>query len=643
MLGLDMDLEAELSVDSIKRIEILGHLGESLALDQGDQKQRDELIEKMAQMKTLRQMISFLEKTFQSQSTTETSSEKKADGGKEALIELDANHSKLPRFQEIQSSILTFPRLETLLSAEIQGMLTSIDLPKQREIILLNNPQISKLQTLFEQLKALTLNLSSPVAIYLVSSEIDHQRDRFRGGIRGLVKTLAKEYPSAVWIELCLTKTCFDQIHSLDSSAIQIIETLVKLKIKQDQSQFETQGLPSLPSNLHLLHVSSLLSSDSQSVVQSDTQSKSDSQHTQDYMLSTTQWIESAFSPISINDAFIQNARKQVLLLKENKAHQKPILLVTGGAKGITFRCIENLYQHLKQIKSKHHDFDHPLLHVTLYLVGQTKILQHQTQIKTPETPVDRLLSDILFIHPEQYQHLSNTELKQRLVETQIFDSPKQLEKTYQTILSQFELKHHLEKISKLHVDVHYEAIDLRSETAILEMFDKWQSQNMYLWGLVHGAGMIDDRKFKDKSWESFQNVVATKLFLIEQLIKISDPHHHLSSATLAFDELKTIYFSSVASAIGNIGQSDYAYANASLDSLSPYHLSLQWGPWQGAGMVSPSLIKHYQSLGIPLIHLKEGTDCFTNEYLSFLHLPALNPKSQAQNPNAYLRYHFSQ
>ncbi len=61
MLGLDMDLEAELSVDSIKRIEILGNLGESLALDQEDQSQRDELVEKMAQMKTLRQMIDYLE------------------------------------------------------------------------------------------------------------------------------------------------------------------------------------------------------------------------------------------------------------------------------------------------------------------------------------------------------------------------------------------------------------------------------------------------------------------------------------------------------------------------------------------------------------------------------------------------------
>ena len=57
LLDLDLDLEADLSVDSIKRIEILGALGEELGLSEGSDEDRDGLIEELAMMKSLREVL----------------------------------------------------------------------------------------------------------------------------------------------------------------------------------------------------------------------------------------------------------------------------------------------------------------------------------------------------------------------------------------------------------------------------------------------------------------------------------------------------------------------------------------------------------------------------------------------------------
>lgn len=61
MLDLDLDLEADLGIDSIKRIEILGALGErlNLGVDAGDR--RDQLMEELSTRKTLRSVVEWIE------------------------------------------------------------------------------------------------------------------------------------------------------------------------------------------------------------------------------------------------------------------------------------------------------------------------------------------------------------------------------------------------------------------------------------------------------------------------------------------------------------------------------------------------------------------------------------------------------
>ncbi|TNE86849.1 MAG: SDR family NAD(P)-dependent oxidoreductase [Deltaproteobacteria bacterium] len=60
MLDLDLDLEADLSIDSIKRIEILGVLSDELGLG-GGQVDRDKLVEELSSVKTLRGILGWLD------------------------------------------------------------------------------------------------------------------------------------------------------------------------------------------------------------------------------------------------------------------------------------------------------------------------------------------------------------------------------------------------------------------------------------------------------------------------------------------------------------------------------------------------------------------------------------------------------
>lgn len=59
MLGLDLDLEADLSIDSIKRMEIIGDLKTKIGFGQ-NLEQADDVMEKLAAIKTLRGLAGWI-------------------------------------------------------------------------------------------------------------------------------------------------------------------------------------------------------------------------------------------------------------------------------------------------------------------------------------------------------------------------------------------------------------------------------------------------------------------------------------------------------------------------------------------------------------------------------------------------------
>jgi len=114
-----------------------------------------------------------------------------------------------------------------------------------------------------------------------------------------------------------------------------------------------------------------------------------------------------------------------------------------------------------------------------------------------------------------------------------------------------------------------------------------------------------------DKGVESFERVFRTKVDGATNLV-----------SGLRSDLRFLVLFGSVAGVFGNRGQADYAAANDALDSLAQRWsgqfrgrvVSVDWGPWAGAGMVSAELEREYAKRGVGLIGVEDGVACLLRE-----------------------------
>jgi NAD(P)-dependent dehydrogenase (short-subunit alcohol dehydrogenase family) len=130
--------------------------------------------------------------------------------------------------------------------------------------------------------------------------------------------------------------------------------------------------------------------------------------------------------------------------------------------------------------------------------------------------------------------------------------------------------------------------------------------------GVVFAAGVVEDKLFAEKDPLSFARVFATKAdgarALLDALGELPDGPRF------------TVLFGSIAAALGNRGQADYAAANDALESLGARWaqrtgcraLTVHWGPWAPTGphggMVSEELARDYSRRGIRLIDPTAGT-----------------------------------
>jgi acyl transferase domain-containing protein/acyl carrier protein/NADP-dependent 3-hydroxy acid dehydrogenase YdfG len=130
--------------------------------------------------------------------------------------------------------------------------------------------------------------------------------------------------------------------------------------------------------------------------------------------------------------------------------------------------------------------------------------------------------------------------------------------------------------------------------------------------GIIHGAGRLADKYIQDKTEADFENVLSVKL---DGLLAL------LGSVNLnQLDHL--ILFSSVAGFYGNVGQTDYAIANEILSRAAHLfrtnhpktHVSaINWGAWD-SGMVSGELKTQFEAAGISLVNSEGGAAMLVNE-----------------------------
>ncbi|MER5542567.1 SDR family NAD(P)-dependent oxidoreductase [Streptomyces sp. NPDC002589] len=195
---------------------------------------------------------------------------------------------------------------------------------------------------------------------------------------------------------------------------------------------------------------------------------------------------------------------------------------------------------------------------------------------------------------------------------------PAEINRAAELILAQREITTTLAELDALGSAARYRAVDFRDRDAVLQAVKEIHADHGRLDGVVFAAGVIEDRLIADKTPESFQRVYGTKTAGAGALFAALDD----LPGTPAF----TVLFGSIAAVLGNRGQADYAAANDALETLGAdwaartgaRALTVHWGPWapSGAhsGMVGAELGREYARRGIALIDPDEGTAALLRE-----------------------------
>ncbi|UVM52811.1 amino acid adenylation domain-containing protein [Pseudomonas sp. B21-015] len=145
-----------------------------------------------------------------------------------------------------------------------------------------------------------------------------------------------------------------------------------------------------------------------------------------------------------------------------------------------------------------------------------------------------------------------------------------------------------VDKLAQLGTGVDYRAVDLADADQVQCLIADVVNHHGALHGIIHCAGITRDALLTDKPREDFAAVFAAKV----------DGVHHLDrfSAGSALDFF--VLYSSIASVLGNAGQTDYAAANGYLDAFASLRnqqvatgtrhgrtLAINWPLWLEGGL----------------------------------------------------------
>jgi NAD(P)-dependent dehydrogenase (short-subunit alcohol dehydrogenase family) len=264
-----------------------------------------------------------------------------------------------------------------------------------------------------------------------------------------------------------------------------------------------------------------------------------------------------------------------------NSLKKNSVIIVTGGARGITAACIIALAK--KQA-------------CRFVLLGRSEVVEEPEFCKN--------ISDL--------KQLKSVLVQQFMKEPGM--NPKKIEQLYRTILANREINHTVSTLNQGGSQAWYLSVDINQKGLLSSVLESVRKKWGSIHGIIHGAGVLADKLIIDKTEEQFKTVFETKVAGLQHLLELT-----------AQDKLSYLYlFSSVAGRYGNVGQADYAAANEVLNKIAQYEFhhrkschvkSLNWAPWE-SGMVDEKLMKMFSEKNIPILSIDEGTTYFTSEIL---------------------------
>ncbi len=257
------------------------------------------------------------------------------------------------------------------------------------------------------------------------------------------------------------------------------------------------------------------------------------------------------------------------------------VVVISGGARGITAAASQKLAGRSP--------------HLRLILLGRSP----QPAV---EPPWLASLTDEAAIKRALLAH----EFRDRI------PSPVEIEAAFKARMANREIGRNLVALQAAGAEVHYHPVDIRDLEAVRTAIDAVHSQHGEIAAVIHGAGISEDRLIVNKTPEQYRRVFDTKVKGLQNLLLATQD-----------DDLKyLVIFSSIAARFGNQGQVDYAMANEAANKIAQAEsyrrtacrvIAVNWGPWEG-GMVTPGLKREFERRGIRLIPTDQGAECLIHE-----------------------------
>jgi len=260
-------------------------------------------------------------------------------------------------------------------------------------------------------------------------------------------------------------------------------------------------------------------------------------------------------------------------MIGKKLVHSGSVVLVSGGARGITARCVIKLAERAQ---------------CKFILLGRS----------SPEMPRVGFDAD----------GCEDAELKRRIAGDLAANGekavPSKIQKIFSSIRSSQEIQETLQAVEQAGGKAEYLCVDV-ADADLAQRLRGSVDRLGPVTGIIHGAGTLQDKLIEKKTESDFETVYTPKVTGMNNLLRSVDV------ARLDF----LVLFSSIVGFYGNVGQSDYAIANEILNKSAYmfkrknpncHVISINWGPWD-SGMVTPELKKMFEARHVDLIPSEVG------------------------------------
>lgn len=554
MLNLDMDLEADLSIDSIKKMEIIGGLREKVNFPE-NMEGMEEFFEKIISIRTFKDMIAWFEEIGKAA----------ADG---TLV--TGSGGEFAGVQALEEAAIPAKEVDTI----VRMVLSRKDLP---------------LKNIDDKL-------------------IEGKRFAIAGDggelTDGLLKALKDKGAEARAV-------------TADEADIADCDGLILIDSANAEARYTTLDLVRLikASDMDKLHWIAVFDDQHAALMAAKKPSEAGLPEGYAGLIKTLyhEYPEKRLVAVGFNTPFDKKSFPSIVLGELTAEMSFPEAFYDGDDRFCLAPQVKHLDESTKQGPA-------PALDETsniLVLGGAQGITPSLVSKLAATYPCHYILAGRSAVETEStaYDALESIDdIRQYLIKEEGMKEPKAIEEKARRVYKTNQVKAAIAMIEAAGGKASYHSIDVRDEKAFLAFVKKIKKSNGKIDGVIHAAGILEDKRFKEKTIESFERVYSTKATPLKVVLNALVP------------DLKLLaMFSSMSSSFGNIGQCDYSAGNNVLDRLTRIlnakypeirTIAFNWGPWKGAGMVNAGLEKEFQKRGISFLKLDIGGAFFAEELI---------------------------